>query len=254
MEDILQNLNGGDCIEANKQPLEYLCPFIHLAAQTIFSDISVLRENFRQRSENHAESMTEMAASQIEIINYTESLNNLIHTLKGHCQVDAGELSATLSDVIGFCERVLNDGLHLCNLVQEWLHIINGLTSIRESRKSIEEAASVKRLTRLAFVFIPLSYTSSLFGMNIKEINGGIPGLWIFIIVSVSISLVTLLVSSFVKWVMSHSRRFIRSYVYDVFYVRQRRYKWLLTIGRGPLISVFKKIPENWGISNHDVI
>lgn len=121
LEDILQNLNGGNIESANNQPLGYLCPFIHLGLQCISSDMSWLRETFRNRSHDHARLMADMAASHTKIINYAESLRNLIHTLKIRCQADAGEPSATILEAIGFCERVLDDYLRLCSLVQERL-------------------------------------------------------------------------------------------------------------------------------------
>jgi uncharacterized membrane protein YfcA len=40
---------------------------------------------------------------------------------------------------------------------------------IIESRRAIEEAESVTKLTELAFFFIPLTFTASVFGMQVKE-------------------------------------------------------------------------------------
>jgi hypothetical protein len=51
--------------------------------------------------------------------------------------------------------------------------------SIIESRRGIEEAESVTRLTELAFIFIPLTFVSSLFSMQVEELKNGVP-LWIF--------------------------------------------------------------------------
>lgn len=42
---------------------------------------------------------------------------------------------------------------------------------IAESRKAIEQADSVRRLTTLAFVFIPLTYVASVFGADILEMD-----------------------------------------------------------------------------------
>ena len=53
-------------------------------------------------------------------------------------------------------------------------------TQIKEARQGIEQAEEDAKLTRLAFVFIPLSFTTSLFGMNVKQFGTGtVPiGLW----------------------------------------------------------------------------
>ncbi|KAI1619337.1 hypothetical protein EDD37DRAFT_214927 [Exophiala viscosa] len=49
------------------------------------------------------------------------------------------------------------------------------LLSLEESKKSIKEAESVGRLTQLAFVFVPLTFTTGVFGMNIVPFGGHAP-------------------------------------------------------------------------------
>ena len=44
---------------------------------------------------------------------------------------------------------------------------------LKEARKSTETALSVANLTKLAFLFIPLSFVASVFGMNIQQFNDG---------------------------------------------------------------------------------
>jgi len=55
--------------------------------------------------------------------------------------------------------------------------------SLEESRRAIEQAEKVKRLTLLAFFFVPLSFTASIFGMNFKEFGQGHLSIYIFGIV-----------------------------------------------------------------------
>jgi hypothetical protein len=45
---------------------------------------------------------------------------------------------------------------------------------IVDSRRSIAEAESISKLTELAFVFVPLSFVASLFGMQIHELHNGV--------------------------------------------------------------------------------
>jgi Mg2+ and Co2+ transporter CorA len=60
-------------------------------------------------------------------------------------------------------------GLRIISEVQQ---AAVGTMAIQGSRRSIKEAVVVKRLTQLAFVFIPLPYTTGLFGRNINEMTG----------------------------------------------------------------------------------
>ncbi|KAF3184779.1 hypothetical protein TWF788_005028 [Orbilia oligospora] len=70
--------------------------------------------------------------------------------------------------------------------------------SINEAKQSIAQSESVNKLTRLAFVFVPLTFATSLFGMNIREwqADDKIPQLRSFIIVSVVIVLATMVVAA----------------------------------------------------------
>ena len=44
---------------------------------------------------------------------------------------------------------------------------------IAESREAIVYTARMEKLTFLAFIFVPLSFTTSFFGMNLQELGGG---------------------------------------------------------------------------------
>lgn len=46
--------------------------------------------------------------------------------------------------------------------------------SILESRRGIAEAESVSKLTELAFLFLPLTFSASLFSMQVKELSSGV--------------------------------------------------------------------------------
>lgn len=61
-----------------------------------------------------------------------------------------------------------------------------------EAQKAFEEARSVSKLTRLAMVFVPLSFATSAFGMNISELGADdAPSIWVWVVLSAGISLLT---------------------------------------------------------------
>lgn len=77
-------------------------------------------------------------------------------------------------------------------LQDEFRDLLNryvGLASLQESKTSIEQAESVRQLNRLAFLFLPLSFATSLLGMNVVEFGQGSLHIWIFIPTAVTISL-----------------------------------------------------------------
>ncbi|KAF2227804.1 hypothetical protein BDZ85DRAFT_7833 [Elsinoe ampelina] len=64
---------------------------------------------------------------------------------------------------------------------------------IEEARKNIEQARKVTQLTFLAFFYIPLSFTTSFFGMNVTSLGqaDGLP-LWPWLVMSACLLLVSL--------------------------------------------------------------
>ena len=82
---------------------------------------------------------------------------------------------------------------------------------LEESRNAISQARVVGRLTLLAFFFIPLSFTTSFFGMNVREITGEDGpriSVWLWFVVTAPIFLVSLAVC-FWSTIESHSRHWL---------------------------------------------
>ncbi|TGO34533.1 hypothetical protein BHYA_0193g00170 [Botrytis hyacinthi] len=80
--------------------------------------------------------------------------------------------------------KSLQEAYRLEQHVRDTLQMNVGNLSLKESRKSLEKANSLGRLSILAFVFLPFSLVTSFFGMNISEMTGN-GALWkIFLIVA----------------------------------------------------------------------
>lgn len=77
---------------------------------------------------------------------------------------------------------------------------INNLAAqatLAESKKAMHQANEVAKLTKMAFFFIPISFTCGLFGMNVSPIVDDAPPIWIWVTVTVPIILVSFL---FLRW------------------------------------------------------
>jgi hypothetical protein len=70
--------------------------------------------------------------------------------------------------------------------------ILADTIKVIEARKSLDQTLKINRLTRLAFVFVPLGFIASLFGMNVNVFQGD-PPIWIFFAVAVPVSALTFL-------------------------------------------------------------
>ncbi|KAI9818024.1 MAG: hypothetical protein M1827_000648 [Pycnora praestabilis] len=85
--------------------------------------------------------------------------------------------------------------------IRDFLQLEVGRLSLEESKKSIEQSQiaidegkrgnTVKLITILAFIFIPLNLATSIFGMNIQELNGSGKRLWSFFVTAIAISFLT---------------------------------------------------------------
>ena len=94
------------------------------------------------------------------------------------------------------------------------------LASLEESKLGIQQNTTVKRLTQLAFVFIPLSFVTSVFGMNIDLLSGDGAKWWTTIIGAVLIyyvvglALVNISINvqdqEWIQWVLFLGRRYSR--------------------------------------------
>ena len=69
------------------------------------------------------------------------------------------------------------------------------VSQLRENRHAIEQAIKVGHLTKLAFIFVPLSTVCSAFGMNLREMDNHLT-IWWFVGVSVLCTIFAMIVSS----------------------------------------------------------
>jgi hypothetical protein len=122
-------------------------------------------------------------------------------------QKEKGRASAQmlLADYKGLLRRTET----LSNLCKSRLQILMSRAGIVESNKAIEQAKEVTKLTRLAFVFIPLSFVSSFLGMNLGPFaESAAYGLWIFFAVSAPL---VVLLFMLMTWSKSHIRTMLHS-------------------------------------------
>lgn len=67
---------------------------------------------------------------------------------------------------------------------QELIQLEFNLTSIAEAQKSTSTNVSMNRLSWITFIFLPLMFISTVFGMNVDILESN-PGWWIYIIFAV---------------------------------------------------------------------
>lgn len=85
-------------------------------------------------------------------------------------------------------EGLLRRAETLWQLHRDGIEDIRTSAALAESRKATRNAEGVARLTFLAFLFLPLSFTTSLFGMNFRELGAQNDlSIWIWVVASVPV-------------------------------------------------------------------
>jgi hypothetical protein len=87
--------------------------------------------------------------------------------------------------------------IDLSRMCTRGINLAMNKATIEESRKAIEQSRRLKRLTLLATLFIPLSFSSSLLGMNIDLLGQNAVKFWWFFVLCFPI---TLIAYSFYLW------------------------------------------------------
>jgi len=86
-------------------------------------------------------------------------------------------------------EHLLNRAKVLHQRTNESITVLMSSISISESQKGINQQERLGKLTFLAFIFVPLSFTTSFFGMNLKELQNGnhLLSIWVWVVLSAGV-------------------------------------------------------------------
>ncbi|KAL8897206.1 MAG: hypothetical protein Q9207_007327 [Kuettlingeria erythrocarpa] len=99
--------------------------------------------------------------------------------------------------------------------VRDYMQLVVGVLSIEESRESIQlsntqlnEGKKVKIFTILAFIYVPLNLATSIFGMNLQQLNAEGQPVWVFVLTA---TVATILTAS--VWFCIDQSNSIRSWI-----------------------------------------
>jgi Mg2+ and Co2+ transporter CorA len=100
-----------------------------------------------------------------------ESIKNARHPAWPKDETESGSRKAKIS-----AERLEQDFKHLLERAEalhtrttEAITVLMSSISISESQRAINQAYRVEKLTFLAFIFVPLSFTTAFFSMNVAQ-------------------------------------------------------------------------------------
>ena len=75
-------------------------------------------------------------------------------------------------------QDVLDDAASLQRFLMDTFHLLMSSIGILEAEASKKQVRRRQMLTQLAFIYIPLSFVTGIFGINVREINGSPLSIW----------------------------------------------------------------------------
>lgn len=92
------------------------------------------------------------------------------------------------------CEYALNCAVSLQQRCERETTIMMNNASIAEAKRGIDQGRQVFRFSVLVSIYVPLSFTSSLFGMNFVQFSNHAMGFWVWPLVTLPIFVTSLLI------------------------------------------------------------
>lgn len=134
----------------------------------------------------------------------TTSMRSLLDDKKRSNKPDSSFSTYQLSSSGPFSPKGLIDDYNellqrsytLCELCRNGIGITINKSMFLESRRAIEQNERLKKLTLLATFFIPLTFSTSVFGMNLRLLGQSDVDVWWFVVFSVPI-----IILAYIFWI-----------------------------------------------------
>ena len=174
---------------------------------------SQIKAQVQAASTSVKSAITVLQTIAISLQEHTERLKQNIMTIKdrGGPQWPRTEgesmvvIDPAVESTLRDYQALLDDAVALSGHCQVAMSIVMSLANLEESRIAIQQHNSISKLTHLALIFVPLSFVTSFFGMNMSEFGGSIePRFWV--IFAVFLTLITVF-TVFMFWSPQDVRR-----------------------------------------------
>jgi len=96
-------------------------------------------------------------------------------------------------ELVDFYEDLLAQANVLHDKCTLGMTVISNNTMLAESRRAIFQAKTMGKLTLVAFIYLPFTFTTGFFGMNFKEFGTGKMPLWVWFALSIPLFSISLL-------------------------------------------------------------
>ncbi|KAG9228213.1 hypothetical protein BJ875DRAFT_528025 [Amylocarpus encephaloides] len=177
--ELLQNLGQEQVECAIKHPIEYIGPFLSVVEAYFTYEVLRLRQAHAEWLRTTLTKATILRAREDEFLSSSWRLSRLIiedfdlivgkiGAIQEHGVLASPKLQAAYERY----RRMIARARLLEQHVRDDIQLNVGNLALQESRKSLQQADNIGRISILACIFVPVSLVTSFFGMNIKQLTG----------------------------------------------------------------------------------
>jgi hypothetical protein len=202
----LMSVNYGRSLDMEVMSSNPFYALTELFAFTAFSEVQFLNMiEAKLKQEGEFTIIDNLLYNKKVLEEHVHNIGETVSFIKLYQENDLSRLSSLSGEaqekVLASTKMLLRDFeyLHerakqLSTYCDRGMNIVMNNSMLLESKRAIQQAERVAKLTRLAFFFIPLSFTASFFGMNFRELGTGILSIWVWFVASLPIFFISILV------------------------------------------------------------
>ncbi len=167
----LCSMSSEDVMAANQTPQDFFCPWICGIGACIATHLFEAGESLGPfaRLKDFKEEGLQKIIYDIESnhLMLCQNISNLTSYTRSHPHFETPAMTLALNEL-----QVLRSKTEaLQTRGQTLMNRLIGTLALEESRRSIQQSISTKRLSQLAYIFLPLNLSTSIFGMNVIELQ-----------------------------------------------------------------------------------
>lgn len=146
-----------------------------------------------------------------DLVYLTSSLAMTMKWIPRSIRTELDDIGADLPGIyVGYPDLTLQetaqDATALERFLMDTFNLLLSSVGVLEAENSTAQAHRGQTLTMLAFIYVPLSFVTGIYGMNIGEINGSRLSVWVVVLTLVVTILCTIFVLMTVRSWQQHRR------------------------------------------------
>ncbi|KAH6625000.1 hypothetical protein B0J18DRAFT_197543 [Chaetomium sp. MPI-SDFR-AT-0129] len=96
-----------------------------------------------------------------------------------------------MDDVHSLLQDLHSQARSLAEKCSYGMTVISNNSMLEESQRAIQQAKQVTKLTLVAFVYLPFTFTAGFFGMNLRELEASKISLWVYFVISIPLTIIS---------------------------------------------------------------